>query len=56
MPAKVKTFSELAMEYGVCRNTLRKWIKPIEKELNLTRRALHEWQVKKIYLFLDEPR
>jgi transposase-like protein len=55
MPAKVKTFSELAKEYGVCRNTLRKWIQPIEKELKLSRRALREWQVKKIYVFLDEP-
>ncbi|MBI5538938.1 MAG: hypothetical protein HY951_02695 [Bacteroidia bacterium] len=55
MPAKVKTFSALATEYGICTNTLRKWIKPIEKELKLDRRALREWQVNLIYSFLDKP-
>lgn len=51
----VKTQKELAMEYGVCRNTFRKWLKPIEKKLKLTRRPLLAWQVKMIYEFLDEP-
>jgi len=51
----VKTQKELAQEYGVCRNTFRKWLKPIEKQLKLTRRPLLAWQVKMIYEFLDEP-
>ena len=51
----VKTQKELALEYGVCRNTFRKWLKPIEKKLKLTRRPLLAWQVKMIYEFLDEP-
>lgn len=51
----VKTQKQLAQEYGVCRNTFRKWIKPIEKRLRLTRRPLREWQVKMIYEFLDMP-
>lgn len=55
MPAKVTTLKQLAIEYGVCRNTFRKWIKPIEKQLKLTRRPLREWQVKMIFEFLDRP-
>jgi hypothetical protein len=54
MPGKVKTLTELAGEYGVCRNTFRKWINPIEKQLKLCRHSLLEWQVKMIYEFLDE--
>jgi len=50
-----KTQKELALEYGGCRNTFRKWLKPIEKKLKLTRRPLLAWQVKMIYEFLDEP-
>ena len=50
-----KTQKELAQEYGVCRNTFRRWLKPIEKKLKLTRRPLFAWQVKMIYEFLDEP-
>jgi len=52
---EVKTQKQLAIEYGVCRNTFRKWLIPIEKKLNLTRKALRFWQVKMIYDFLDEP-
>jgi len=55
MPAKVKTLIELANEYGVCRNTFRKWLKPIEDKLKLCRRPLLEWQVNMIYEFLDKP-
>jgi hypothetical protein len=55
MPAKVTTLKQLAIEYGVCRNTFRKWIKPIEKQLKLTRQPLRAWQVKMIFEFLDMP-
>ncbi len=55
MPGKVKTITQLASEYGVCRNTFRKWIRPIEDQLKLTRSPLREWQVQKIYSFLDQP-
>lgn len=55
MSKKVKTQKQLAEEYGVCQNTFRKWIKPIEKKLKLTRRPLREWQVNMIYEFLDKP-
>ncbi|MEI6766905.1 MAG: hypothetical protein WCM76_14845 [Bacteroidota bacterium] len=55
MPGKVKTLIQLAEEYGVSRNTFRRWIKPIEVQLKLTRSPLREWQVKLIYSFLDEP-
>jgi predicted transcriptional regulator len=55
MPAKVRTLTEIASEYGVCRNTFRTWLKPIEKELRLCRRTLLAWQVKMIYEFLDAP-
>jgi hypothetical protein len=51
----VKTQKQLALEYGVCRNTFRAWLKPIEEKLKLTRRPLREWQVRMIYEFLDEP-
>jgi len=56
MPGKVKTLKQIAQEYGVHRNTLKKWIAPIEKSLKLVgRRILLEWQVEKIYAFLDRP-
>jgi len=55
MTKEVKTLKQLAKEYGVYRNTFRKWIKPIEDKLKLTRRPLQAWQVKMIYEFLDEP-
>jgi hypothetical protein len=55
MPAKVRRLKEIATEYGVCRNTFRTWLKPIEKELKLCRRSLLAWQVKMIYEFLDKP-
>jgi len=55
MQKEIKTQKQLAIEYGVCRNTFRKWLIPIEKKLKLTRKALHSWQVKMIYEFLDKP-
>jgi hypothetical protein len=55
MEKEVKTLKELATEYKVCRNTFRNWLKPIEKELKLTRKMLRPWQVKMIYDFLDKP-
>jgi len=55
MNKTVKTQKEIATEYGVCRSTFRKWLKPIEKKLKLTRRPLLAWQVKMIYEFLDMP-
>jgi DNA-binding CsgD family transcriptional regulator len=56
MPGKVKTLKQIAMEYGVHRNTLTKWIKPIEAKLKLgNRRILLEWQVQMIYKLLDSP-
>jgi len=50
----VKTQKEIATEYGVCRSTFRKWLKPIEKKLKLTRRPLMMFQVEMIYEFLDK--
>jgi len=55
MSKLVKTQKEIAKEYGVCRSTFRKWLKPIEKKLRLTRRPLLMWQVEMIYEFLDKP-
>ena len=55
MPKEIKTQRQLAKEYGICRNTFRAWIKPIEKELKLTRKNLRPWQVKMIYDFLEKP-
>ena len=55
MNKTVKTQKEIATEYGVCRSTFRKWLKPIEKKLKLTRRPLLAWQVEMIYEFLDVP-
>jgi len=55
MSKLVKTQKEIATEYGVCRSTFRKWLKPIEKKLKLTRRPLLMWQVEMIYEFLDKP-
>ncbi len=56
MPGPVKTLQQIADEYGVHRNTIRKWIKPIRSYLQLTsRRSLLPWQVELIYDFLDYP-
>lgn len=56
MSKVVKTQTQLEEEYGICHNTFRKWIKPIEKKLKLVkRRPLLAWQVEMIYEFLDKP-
>ncbi|MEI6766899.1 MAG: hypothetical protein WCM76_14815 [Bacteroidota bacterium] len=56
MPGKVKTLSEIASEYGVHRNTLKNWLKPIWNSLHINgRRSLLDWQTKLIYDFLDTP-
>jgi hypothetical protein len=56
MPGKVKTLKQVALEYGVHRNTLKKLISPIASSLKLgKRRTLLVWQVEKIYQFLDKP-
>jgi transposase-like protein len=55
MPGKVKTLKQIALEYGVYRNTLKKWITPIETNLKLgKRRILLEWQIDRICQFLDK--
>jgi hypothetical protein len=55
MSKEVKTQKQIAKEYGICRNTFRDWIRPIEKKLKLTRKNLRVWQIKMIYDFLDKP-
>lgn len=52
---KVKTLRQLATEYGVCENTMRKWLKPIEGKLKRRSGTLNPRQVKMVYEFLDEP-
>ena len=54
MNKKVKTFSEIADEYGIHPKTLRIWIKPIKNNLNNNgRKLLLAWQVEMIYEFLN---
>ena len=57
MQKEVKTLTQLAIEYRVCRKTFRKWIEPIKGNLKLIkgRRLLLSWQVEMIYEFLDKP-
>jgi DNA-binding CsgD family transcriptional regulator len=56
MPAKVKTLKQISEEYGVHRNTLKNWIRPIQTKLKLgNRRTLLRWQVDLIYELLDKP-
>lgn len=56
MPGKVKTLTEIADEYGVHINTLRRWISPMKDQLQIKGRILLlPWQVKRIYEFLDGP-
>lgn len=52
---KVKTLRQLATEYGVSENTMRKWLRPIEHKLKRCSRTLNPKQVKMVYEFLDEP-
>jgi len=54
MDKKVKTLSEIASEYDIHINTLRRWISPIAKDLKINRRKLLvAWQVKMIHDFLN---
>ena len=51
---KVKTFSQIADEYGIHTKTLRIWIKPIREDLKINgRKLLLDWQVQMIYDFLN---
>ena len=51
----LKTFSQIADEYGIHSNTLRRWIKPIKKDLKLNnRKLLLPWQIDMIYKFLNQ--
>jgi len=54
---KPETINSLALKYGVCRATLKKWLKPFEAELNLQpgQRTLQPVQVALIYSKLDPP-
>ena len=54
MTKKVKTFSQIADEYGIHTKTLRIWIKPVKDELNINgRKLLLTWQIEIIYKFLN---
>jgi len=54
MDKKVKTFSQIADEYGIHTKTLRIWIKPIKNELSINgRKLLLPWQIELIYNFLN---
>lgn len=57
MPKESKTLTQLADEYRVHRNTMRRWLIPILPELNVPkrRRLFLPWQVKIIYKFLERP-
>jgi DNA invertase Pin-like site-specific DNA recombinase len=55
MPEKVKTISQIAIEYGIHRSTLYKWLNPIKLKLKLNGRSLRAWQINLIYDFLDKP-
>jgi transposase-like protein len=57
MSGSVKTIKQLAAEYKVHPNTLRRWVNPIADKLKLSRypRTLLPWQIKMIYEFLDYP-
>ena len=55
MITKVKTFSQIADEYGIHINTLRRWIIPIKDDLQINgRRLLLDWQIKIIYEYLSK--
>jgi transposase-like protein len=54
MSSKVKTLSQIAAEYGIHISTLRRWIKPIRKDLQLrNRKLLLPWQTEILYDFLN---
>ena len=54
MDKKVKTYSQIADEYGIHPKTLRTWLKPIKEELKINgRKLLLSWQVQMIYDYLN---
>jgi hypothetical protein len=55
MNQTVKTLSQIANDYGIHVNTLRRWISPIKTELRINnRKLLLPWQIQKIHSFLNE--
>ena len=58
---KNKSKKQLASEYNISTKTLKKWIKPILKNLNMTEKQYNNKkiftpnEVKIIYEFLGEP-
>ena len=55
MDKTVKTLSQIADEYGIHINTLRRWIIPIKDDLQINgRRLLLDWQIKIIYEYLSK--
>ena len=55
MSLTVKTLSQIANDYGIHVNTLRRWISPIKTELRINnRKLLLPWQIQKIHSFLNE--
>ncbi|HBS88193.1 MAG: hypothetical protein A2W91_05035 [Bacteroidetes bacterium GWF2_38_335] len=51
----MKTLSQIASEYVIHINTLRRWIKPIKNDLKLNnRKLLLPWQVEMVSRFLNE--
>jgi hypothetical protein len=57
MSQESKSLTQLAAEFKVHRNTMKRWLKPILKDLNLSskRKLLLPWQVEMIYKLLDNP-
>jgi len=54
MDKKLKTFSQIANEYGIHTKTLRARIKPIKEDLHINgKKLLLPWQTQMIYNFLD---
>lgn len=54
MQQKVQTLSEIAAEYGIHINTLKRWIAPIKEDLKIqNRKLLLSWQIKMIHEFLN---
>ena len=54
MDKTVKTLPEIANEYGIHINTLRRWIVPIKDDLQINRRRLLvSWQIVMINNFIN---